>query len=147
MMMHEPIERLQAEDVYIDLIPEPSEKEKAALDLLGWREKRFLGLNELRAANIERNGEWFEGKAVPLSFRAVELAGEVGEACNEIKKLERNRLGLAGGKSGLGGLEDELADVVISVDLIAMDLGINLSGAICAKFNATSEKHGMETRL
>lgn len=61
-----------------------------------------LNLSELRAANIQRNGEWLikgiGAYPLPLSFRAAELAGEAGEACNEIKKLERERLGLVGGR-------------------------------------------------
>lgn len=105
----------------------------------------------LRDANLKRSSEWqsTDGSVVnlPLAFRAAELAGEAGEACNEIKKLERERLGLVGGKTDLEGLRQELADVLISVDLIAMDLGIDLAAAVRDKFNATSEKHGMQTRL
>lgn len=110
---------------------------------------KSLSLAELRLANVFRNEEWFKGERVfiPLSFRATELAGETGEACNEIKKLERTNLGLVGGKESLDDLADELADVMISVDLIAMDLGIDLSESIARKFNKTSDKHGMGTRI
>ncbi len=114
-----------------------------------------LDFDTLRDANIRRNGEWrATGGSVgsvtdklPLAFRAAELAGEAGEACNEIKKLERHRLGLVGGKTDLEGLRQELADVLISVDLIAMDLEIDLAAAVREKFNATSQKHGMKTLL
>ena len=84
---------------------------------------------------------------MPLAFRGVELAGEVGEACNQLKKLERVRLGLVGGKLDTADLCEELADVVICVDLIAMDLGIDLGEAVRQKFNRTSEKYSLETRL
>jgi NTP pyrophosphatase (non-canonical NTP hydrolase) len=102
----------------------------------------------LRSANIARNIEWLNGTApLSLSFRGNELAGEVGEACNVLKKLERARLGLAGSRDTVEHLAEELADVIICCDLIAMDLGINLDLAVAEKFNATSEKVGLATRL
>ena len=52
-----------------------------------------------------------------------------------------------GGKEELDGLKQELADVLICVDLIAMDLGIDLAAAVRDKFNATSEKYELSTRL
>lgn len=106
----------------------------------------FLG--RLRAANQRRDVEWNDGdERISLLFRAVEMAGEAGEACNVAKKLERERLGMRGSRATLQDLADELADVAICVDLIAMHAGIDLSTAITAKFNATSEKYGLSTRL
>lgn len=102
----------------------------------------------LRAANVARNVEWVNGgPPMSLSFRGNELAGEVGEACNVIKKLDRERLGLKGSRDTVGHLAEELADVMICCDLIAMDLGIDLQQAVADKFNATSEKVGLTTRL
>ena len=40
-----------------------------------------------------------------------------------------------------------MADVLICVDLIAMDLDIDLTDAVRNKFNKTSEKFGLETRF
>jgi NTP pyrophosphatase (non-canonical NTP hydrolase) len=100
----------------------------------------------LRKSNEARHLEWARGESVPLSFRGLELGGEAGEACNEIKKIERIRLGLAGGKEDLQALADELADVVICADLIAMDLQIDLGAAVQRKFNQTSAKYGLATR-
>lgn len=101
----------------------------------------------LRSANVARAKLWTKDQPVSLSFRGNELAGEVGEACNVIKKLERERLGYAGSRDTLEHLREELADVIICVDLVAMELGINLSEAVRDKFNATSEKVGLPTRL
>ena len=101
----------------------------------------------LRRANQKRHVEWAKGADIPLSFRGLELAGEAGEACNELKKLERHRLGMVGGNSGLKQLTEELADVLICVDLIAMDLDIDLESAVRAKFNKTSEKYDLQTQL
>jgi len=106
-----------------------------------------MNFDELRKANEQRHIEWANGESLPLAFTGVELAGEVGEACNEIKKLARTDLGLRGGKDDLTGLREELADVLICVDLIAMDLEIDLGEVVRAKFNATSEKYGLDTRL
>lgn len=106
-----------------------------------------MHLMALRRANALRHFEWARGREVPLTFRSTELAGETGEACNVIKKLERERLGWVGSRDTLEHLAEELADVVICVDLIAMDLGLDLGDAIRAKFNLTSEKNGLETRL
>lgn len=101
----------------------------------------------LRAANIARQKEWDPAGSLSLTFRSTELAGEVGEACNVVKKIERERLGIAGSRATKEQLAEELADVVICTDLIAMAEGIDLNEAIAAKFNATSEKVGLSTRL
>lgn len=104
-------------------------------------------LTALRLANEARQREWDAGNQLSLAYRGNELAGEVGEACNVIKKLERERLGIAGSRDTLEHLAQELADVVICVDLVAMAAGIDLKAAVRDKFNATSEKVGLNTRL
>lgn len=101
----------------------------------------------LRDANVARQKEWDAGNQIDLAYRGNELAGEVGEACNVIKKLERERLGIAGSRDTVEHLAEELADVIICADLIAMQAGIDLDAAVRAKFNATSEKVGLLTRL
>lgn len=102
----------------------------------------------LRAANAARQKEWDKENKITLSYRGNELAGEVGEACNIIKKIERERIGLPGSRSNKEQLAEELADVIICADLIAMDEGIDLMHkAVPAKFNATSRKVNLETRL
>lgn len=101
----------------------------------------------LREANRVRQAEWDKDSQISLSYRGNELAGEVGEACNIIKKLERARLGIRGSRADVQDLAAELADVVICADLIAMAQGIDLDAAVAAKFNATSEKVGLTTRL
>jgi NTP pyrophosphatase (non-canonical NTP hydrolase) len=101
----------------------------------------------LRAANEARQREWDAGNKLTLAYRGNELAGEAGEACNVIKKLERERLGIRGSRDTVAHLAEELADVVICADLIAMAEGIDLDAAVAAKFNATSEKVGLQTRM
>jgi NTP pyrophosphatase (non-canonical NTP hydrolase) len=98
----------------------------------------------LRAANITRAREWGQGSngdvQLSLSFRGNELAGETGEACNIIKKIERERLGLRGSRATPDQLKDELADV-------AMEFGFDMEEAVADKFNATSRERGLKTRL
>lgn len=107
-----------------------------------------LSLLALRAANAARDVEWINGRApLTLVYRAAELGGEAGEACNVLKKLERERLGLPGSRATIAQAAEELADVVICADLAAMDLAIDLGAAVAAKFNATSSKLGFATRL
>jgi NTP pyrophosphatase (non-canonical NTP hydrolase) len=101
----------------------------------------------LAEANAVRQKEWDTDNQITLAFRGNELAGEVGEACNIIKKLERERMGIRGSRATKQQLLDELSDVVICAYLVAMDIGGDLDDAVRRKFNETSEKMGLQTRL
>lgn len=100
----------------------------------------------LRGANEARDKEWDSGGKIDASFRGNELAGEVGEACNVIKKLERERLGMRGSRDTKEHLAEELADIIICVDLIAMQYGIDMDKAVSEKFNKTSQSNGLSVR-
>ena len=50
----------------------------------------------LREANVARQREWDPSDKIMPAYRGNELAGEVGEACNVVKKLERE-LGIVNG--------------------------------------------------
>lgn len=113
-----------------------------------------LSFRSLRRVNLERCEDVFHGldRWSPTDW-ATAVAGECGEACNEIKKLrrlddadssidtpaERERLRLAIGK--------EIADLVIYADLLAARLDIDLAAAIIEKFNEVSEKRGSSFTL
>jgi NTP pyrophosphatase (non-canonical NTP hydrolase) len=101
----------------------------------------------LRQADEQRQKEWDPDNAITLEFRGNELAGEVGEACNVIKKLARERLGLRGNRATKQQLAEELADIIICADLIGMQAGIDLASAVREKFDATSAKYRLKTRL
>lgn len=101
----------------------------------------------LRSANATRQAEWDVDNQITLEYRGNELGGECGEAQNVIKKLARERMGIRGSRDTIEHLAEELADVVICADLIAMSVGIDLDAAVRDKFNATSEKNGLMTRL
>jgi NTP pyrophosphatase (non-canonical NTP hydrolase) len=106
-----------------------------------------LSFSKLRHSNIERQNEWDSDNQISLSYRGNELAGETGEACNIIKKIERERLGIKGSRATKEQLAEELADIIICVDLIAMHENIDLEQSVRDKFNATSKKVGLNTRL
>ena len=106
-----------------------------------------MDLWDLREANRARQIEWDADNQITVTYRATELAGELGEACNVIKKLERERLGIRGSRDTVEHLAEELADILICVDLIAMDFGIDLGKSTRTKFNATSTDNGLKTRI
>jgi NTP pyrophosphatase (non-canonical NTP hydrolase) len=117
----------------------------------------------LRAANRARQLEWDKNAQITPAYRGNELAGEMGEVleraldlivlaaaagrvANTIKKLERERLGIGGSRSTVAQLAEELADLKICADLVAMSYDIDLEQATRDKFNATSEMMGLKTR-
>lgn len=85
-----------------------------------------------------------------LSDWMTALTGEVGEAANIIKKLNRIRDGVPGNKPEdteyklKADLCDELADVYIYLDLLSQCLGLNLLAHVEVKFWRTSRKIGYE---
>lgn len=109
--------------------------------------QQLLSLATLRKANIKRQAEWDPSDQITLEFRGNELAGEVGEACNVIKKLARERMGLRGSRDTIDHLGEELADVIICADLIAMYAGIDLAELVALKFNDTSIKMKLKTMI
>lgn len=104
-------------------------------------------LKELRAANEHRQQEWPGAEQCDIAFRTIEVAGEAGELAEAVKKYLRAERGITGSTTCLGDISREMADVIIAVDLLAIELGINLENAVRAKFNETSEKYKMGTKL
>lgn len=104
-------------------------------------------LHNLQVANQNRNEQWDpDHKLTPLFF-ACELAGEVGEVCNMVKKIEREKLGLLGSRTTHRELEAEIGDALICLALLANAYDINLEFVTARKFNETSEALGLEERL
>jgi NTP pyrophosphatase (non-canonical NTP hydrolase) len=76
-----------------------------------------------------------------------ELGSDLKGVCNTIKKLERARHGMPGSRASIDDLASGLWDVLYDVTAIATCYGINLQSVVADKFNATSEKVGLTTRL
>lgn len=72
------------------------------------------------------------------------LAGEVGEAANIIKKIERGDKTLEEARQDLA---DELADVMAYLDILAFRAGIDLGQAVADKWNRVSERIGCAVRI
>jgi NTP pyrophosphatase (non-canonical NTP hydrolase) len=98
-------------------------------------ERNILG--ELRRKNPERCKAFGHSvNDMPVTFWATALAGETGELCNLIKKVERGDFILDA--NGLIGRE--AADIIIYLDLLCYRLNIDLQAAIIQKFNEVSDR-------
>lgn len=110
-------------------------------------------LEELREANLNRQNEWpgYDPEKIGSLFRAAELAGEAGELVNAVKKLYRHENGIAGNKVSkddlMVNLREEIGDVLISLDLLAIEYEIDLAECTIDKFNKTSNEVGLDTTL
>lgn len=79
------------------------------------------------------------------------LVGEVGEAANVVKKLNRYRDGVPGNKVSEQDLRDqlrrELGDVFVYLDLMAQSLGFTIADAATEVFNTKSADIGYPKTL
>lgn len=81
-----------------------------------------------------------------LSDWMTAVTGELGEAANVAKKLNRVRDGIPGNTQTpdelAAAFREEIADVFIYLDLVAQSQGFDLESAVREKFNKTSKKIG-----
>lgn len=111
--------------------------------------EEFTRINHVRCVNGFKHNpsDW------SLSDWVTAVAGELGEAANIVKKLNRIRDGVPGNaahetESALHVmLADELADVQIYLNLFMTRLGIDVPASIVSKFNRTSAKIGSDITL
>jgi NTP pyrophosphatase (non-canonical NTP hydrolase) len=112
-----------------------------------------LTFGMLREINLRRQTAWhMHGiDSWSMSDWAVATGGELGEAMNVIKKLNRARDGISGNTKPVEALREqlanELADTMIYLDLLAARCGIDLGVATAKKFNKTSAIIGFEEWL
>ena len=104
-----------------------------------------LTFNTLRQAN-EKRLPLFPGRSQTWDHSKwmQALVGELGEAANLLKKLDRGDFALDEGRERIA---EELADTAIYLDLICTYLGIDLGPAIMKKWNADCRKHGIPLRI
>jgi len=107
----------------------------------------FSKFSEINAARCEApTGFNHALHSWSLSDWMTATAGELGEAANVVKKLNRYRDGIPGNDKSEEELRDmladELADTFIYLDLLAQAAGVNLGAAVWSKFCRTSEKIG-----
>lgn len=114
-----------------------------------------LTFNTLRSANLVRLGEFKnkkggkahskpDGSDWKLSAWSNALLGELGEAANIIKKIERGDYTLEEKRAELA---KEFADVQTYLDLLAYRAGIDLGEATMSKWNEVSERIDCDIRI
>lgn len=109
-----------------------------------------LTFNTLRGGNMARVGHFKNAKGEDAHSKQdgsdwspaqwlQAVVGEVGEYANLRKKFER---GDVDAETFKAEASKELADVVIYLDLLAAQIGIELGAAVMAKFNEVSKRVG-----
>lgn len=115
-----------------------------------------LTFARLRAVNAARAARWHSGFPYDDKWSGADwsnaAAGEMGEACNVVKKLRRQETGGRGAVDPdydvlLSDLGDEIADTIIYLDLLAAYYGIDTAEAVARKFDAVSVREGLPERL
>lgn len=114
-----------------------------------------LTFNTLREANKRRLPTFKNAQGDPahsepdgsdwaLSAWCNAVTGELGEAANLIKKIERGDITLDMAREDLA---KEFADVVTYLDLLAFRAGVDLGLATIDKFNEVSRRVGSPVRI
>ncbi len=105
--------------------------------------KSGLTFDELRQKVFDRSIEAYANimGTKDLSYFGNAIAGEVGEACNIIKKMER------GDTIPASELGKELADIVVYADIIAAKNGLSLGTCVRNKFNEVSDRIGSDVKF
>lgn len=113
-------------------------------DLRYGPQRSQLSFKELREINVKRcESSFFPLKSKDGPWWGNAMAGECGEACNIVKKIDRD-----GWSPELqNALGKELADIVTYADLLAARFGIDLAQVVAIKFNEVSERVGSDLRL
>jgi len=111
-----------------------------------------MDFQTLRAANIRRLPQFKNSKGQPahsqpdgsdwsLAEWCNAVTGELGEAANLIKKVQRGDYTLDEARQDLA---DEFADIVTYLDILAMRAGVDLGEATRSKFNMVSTRVGSD---
>lgn len=106
--------------------------------------QRFSALNMARCRDGFKHepGDW------SASDWMVATMGELGEAANVLKKLNRERDGVKGNTETADALRtklaSEIADTFVYLDLMSQALGIDLESAVRRTFDAKSRQIGYQ---
>jgi NTP pyrophosphatase (non-canonical NTP hydrolase) len=109
----------------------------------------FSVINRQRCESESGFSHKLEGWSLSDWFLA--LTGEIGEAANIAKKLNRFRDGIPGNKVSKEELQiklrQELGDAFVYLDLLCQSQGISIGQAAVEVFNQKSEELGCPIRL
>lgn len=119
------------------------------LNLMNENRVPLNALQVLRHNNDERTLAWSSAppEEVSILFWGIEFAGEAGELCNKLKKLERELLGWKGSRTNMEEIKHEIGDVMICLDHIASALKLDLYECTKLAFNSKSEEMGFPQLL
>lgn len=115
--------------------------------------KTPLTFRRLRQTNLRRCRRWHPIESWTLSDWAMATAGELGEACNALKKIKRfddkmQQKGVAVSREVLVRLAKlEIGDTLIYLDLLAARLGVTLEACAVETFNRVSMREDFPERL
>ena len=123
--------------------------------MMGYLEGNGLSFRTLEEANMRRLPEFKNGRGEKahskddgsdwcLAQWCNAVCGELGEAANLIKKIERGDFTLDEKRDALGA---EFADVVIYLSILSNRAGIDLSTAVTRKFNEVSDRVGSQVYI
>lgn len=111
-------------------------------------------LGQLSDQNAARRDRWHTGADDWTGADwSNAMCGEAGEAANLVKKLRRHETGIGSQYNTpdrgplLEALGEEIADVIIYADLLALHYGIDTQAAVEGKFNRVSEAQGFPERI
>lgn len=109
----------------------------------------FSGPNRRRCISPDGFGHRLEDWS--LSDWMTATMGELGEAANVAKKLNRYRDGIQGNVATIEALRrqlrHEIADTFVYLDLMAQSQSIDLDRAVAEVFDAKSEQIGYPERI
>ena len=114
-----------------------------------------LTFDALRGANLARLPQFKNSRGEPahssvdgsdwcLAQWCNAVLGELGEAANIIKKIERGDITLDEARPSLSR---EFADVQTYLDILAYRAGVDLGAATIGKWNEVSDRVGSSVRL
>lgn len=92
------------------------------------------------------NGEKGEHDEFTVVLAAC-LGSAVGSLCNILKKLERENRGWPGSRTSTESLSAAIHHLYRYLAIVSGRFDVDLAAAVRSKFNATSEKVGLQTRL
>lgn len=122
---------------------------------MSYETPEFRDLGVISAINLSRALRWHKGglEEWSISDWACAMAGEAGEACNAVKKLNRidkdvqQAAGPQTREAALAAIEQEIGDTFLYLDLLAQRCGLDIATAIAKTFNRVSVREGFPERI
>lgn len=109
---------------------------------------KHLTFTKLRNRNLKRNRDYYPGDMDrPYSFWTNALAGECGELCNWVKKLERGGHSKRKEKQLKLEIRKEIGDLQTYLDLVAARFDFSLEEVTIEKFNEVSDRFKCKIKL